>query len=145
MISRPSSPICAAGVGRTKLSPTRSGPEGSSRNDFASGRSGSHPPPLKLRRASRSFSGGGAPKPWRRRAGGGPLDAWKKGKATEFRELYAFDPTTETVERLADAPTALYASHLAYDRKRELFFTVAVFDKGEQPSGMFAYDPSKDA
>jgi hypothetical protein len=46
-------PICAAGVGRTKLSPTRSGPEGSSRNDFASGRSGSHPPSLKLRRASR--------------------------------------------------------------------------------------------
>ena len=36
------SPICAAGVGRTELSPTRSDPEGSSRNDFAPGRSGSH-------------------------------------------------------------------------------------------------------
>src|SRR5262249_40870539 len=47
--------------------------------------------------------------------GGGPLDAWKKSKAAEFRELYAFDPKSETVRRLADCPTALYASHLAYD------------------------------
>jgi len=30
----PIPPICAAGVGRTALSPTRSGPEGSSRNEF---------------------------------------------------------------------------------------------------------------
>ena len=65
-------------------------------------------------------------------AGGGPLDGWKKGKAPEFRELYAFDPKTEEVRRLADAPTALYESHLAYDSKRGLFVTVAVFDKGEQ-------------
>src|SRR3546814_20404905 len=34
--------ICAAEVGRTQSSPTRSGPEGSSRNEFAAGRSGSH-------------------------------------------------------------------------------------------------------
>ena len=78
-------------------------------------------------------------------AGGGALDAWAKGEATEFRELYAFEPRSETVTRLADAPTALYSSHLAYDSKRDLFFVVAVFDKGEQRSGMFAYDPQADA
>jgi hypothetical protein len=78
-------------------------------------------------------------------AGGGALDAWTKGKAPEFRELYAFDPRTETVRRLADAPTALYASHLAYDSKRQLFVTVADFNKKEQPSGTFAYDPKLDA
>lgn len=77
--------------------------------------------------------------------GGGALDAWKQGKAPEFRELYAFDPETERVRRLANCPTAFYATHLAYDRKRDLFFAVAVFDKGEQPSGMFAYDPKEDA
>ncbi|MDB5337445.1 MAG: hypothetical protein JWN70_3064 [Planctomycetaceae bacterium] len=75
-------------------------------------------------------------------AGGGALDAWTKGPAPEFREIYAFDPVTESVTRLADAPTALYSSHLAYDSKRDLFFAVAVFNKGEQPSGMFAYDPA---
>jgi hypothetical protein len=78
-------------------------------------------------------------------AGGGVLDAWTKGKAPEFRELYAFDPRTETIKRLADAPTALYASHLAYDSKRQLFVVVADFNKKEQPSGVFAYDPNKDA
>jgi hypothetical protein len=78
-------------------------------------------------------------------AGGGPLDAWKKGKATEFRELYAFDPKSEEVRRLADCPTAFYATHLAYDAKHRLFFAVVVFNGGEQPSGMFAYDPQKDA
>jgi hypothetical protein len=85
--------------------------------------------------------------PSRRRmliAGGGALDAWKKGKASEFRELFAFDPKTETLRRLADAPTALYASHLAYDPEHEVFVTVAVFQDKEQPSGMFAYDPKKD-
>jgi hypothetical protein len=76
--------------------------------------------------------------------GGGALDAWMKGKAPEFRELYAFDPRTETIRRLADAPTALYASHLALDSRRQLFFAVADFNKREQPSGMFAYDPKGD-
>jgi hypothetical protein len=78
-------------------------------------------------------------------AGGGRLDAWTKGKAPEFHELYAFDPKTEKVTRLADAPTTLYSSHLAYDRKRQVFLAVAVFNKGEQRSGMFCYDPNKDA
>ena len=35
--------------------------------------------------------------------------------------------------------------HLAYDSKRDFFFAIAVFNKGEQPSGMFVYDPKKDA
>src|SRR5262249_41312469 len=78
-------------------------------------------------------------------AGAGALDAWKKGKAPEFRELYAFDPKTEEVKRLADAPTAMYESHLAYDSKHDLFVMVAVFKDKEQPSGMFCYDPRKDA
>jgi len=75
--------------------------------------------------------------------GGGRLDGWTKGKALDFRELYAFDPKTEAVHRLADGPTAFYSSHLAYDRKHDVFIAVAVFNKGEQRSGMFAYDPGK--
>jgi hypothetical protein len=77
--------------------------------------------------------------------GGGRLDGWQKGKALEFRELYAFDPRVETVERLADGPTAFYEAQLAYDPRREVFVTVAVFNKKEQPSGMFVYDSKKDA
>lgn len=77
--------------------------------------------------------------------GGGPLDSWQKGKADLFRELYAFDPKTEEVKRLADGPTVFYSSHLAYDAKNELFIAVAVFNKGEQPSGIFAYDAKKNA
>jgi hypothetical protein len=49
------------------------------------------------------------------------------------------------VYKLAAAPTAFYEAHLAYDQKNKVFVTVAVFDKKEQPSGMFAYDPQKDA
>jgi hypothetical protein len=75
--------------------------------------------------------------------GGGRLDGWQKGEAPEFRELHAFDPRTETIERLADGPTALYEAQLAYDSKRGVFLTVAVFNKKEQPSGMWSYDPKK--
>jgi hypothetical protein len=75
--------------------------------------------------------------------GGGRLDGWMKGKALEFRELYAFDPRKEEIQRLADCPTALYAAHLAYDSKHRVFLAVAVFNKGEQPSGVFCYDPNK--
>lgn len=77
--------------------------------------------------------------------GGGRLDAWQKGEAMEFRELYGFDPKAETIERLADGPTAFYESQLAYDSKREVFVTVATFNKKEQPSGMWSYDPKKNA
>ena len=45
--------------------------------------------------------------------------------------------------KLADCPTALYACHLAYDAKHEMFVTVAVFKDKEQPSGMYAYDPKR--
>jgi hypothetical protein len=77
--------------------------------------------------------------------GGGRLDAWTKGKASDFRELYAFDPRTETVHKLAEAPTAFYEAHLAYDSKRELFIAATSFDKGEQQSGVWCYNPKKDA
>jgi hypothetical protein len=35
-------------------------------------------------------------------------------------------------------------THLAYDSKRQLFAASVVFGKGEQPSGMFCYDPNRD-
>jgi hypothetical protein len=76
--------------------------------------------------------------------GGGRLDAWQEGEAKEFREVYGFEPKAETVERLADAPTALYSAHLAFNANQKVFLTAAVFDKHEQPSGMFAYDPATD-
>ena len=105
-------------------------------------RKAKHSPPPRTRWAERSST-------TRRRSGccwsaAGGSTPGRRAKAPEFRELYAFDPKAETVERLADGPTALYSSHLAYDSKRKLFFAVAVFNKKEQPSGMFAYDPQKD-
>jgi hypothetical protein len=75
--------------------------------------------------------------------GGGPLDRWTKPEATEFRELFAFDPKSEEVHKLADCPTALYEAHLAYDSRRDLFITATRFVKNEQPSGVFAYNPRK--
>ena len=68
----------------------------------------------------------------------------KKAEAPEFREMYAFDPRPQPVTRRADAPTALYESQLAFDSRRKVFVTVAVFNKNEHPSGMFAYDPARD-
>ena len=49
------------------------------------------------------------------------------------------------MERLADAPTAFYATHLSHDSKRDLFFAAAVFDGKEQPSGMFRFQPKTNA
>ena len=49
LITPPDLAIWHAGVGRTWSSPTRSDPEGSSRNDFAAGRSGSHHAPGRAR------------------------------------------------------------------------------------------------
>jgi hypothetical protein len=74
-----------------------------------------------------------------------PTGRLAEREGTEFRELYAFDPRTEKVQKLAAGPTAFYESHLAYDRKRALFVAVAVFAKKEQPSGKFCYDPNKNA
>ena len=72
----------------------------------------------------------------------GPLN---EAKSPTFRELYAFDPKTEEVRKLADCPVGLYAGHLAFDAKNGLFVMASAFAKGNQPSGMFAYDPKKDA
>jgi len=79
-------------------------------------------------------------------AGGGDYDKWQT-KSGGFNAVYAFDPKTEKVSRLADCPTAMCRAGLSHDTKRDLFFVVAVF-KGEgieQPSGLFVYDPAKDA
>ncbi|MEX0701366.1 MAG: hypothetical protein WD069_04660 [Planctomycetales bacterium] len=79
-------------------------------------------------------------------AGGGNYDKWQT-KAGGFNTLYAFDPRTEEVTRLADCPTALCRGALAYDGRRDLFFTAVALrgENVEQPSGMFAYDPQQDA
>ncbi len=79
-------------------------------------------------------------------AGGGYYDKWQT-KAGGFNTLYAFDPATEKIARLADCPTALCRGALAHDTRRDLFLTaVMLTGKGvEQPSGVFAYDPAKDA
>jgi hypothetical protein len=79
-------------------------------------------------------------------AGGGQYDRWHT-KAGGFNTVYAFDPRTEAVTRLADCPTALCRAAPVHDTKRDLFVAVAVLvgDKVEQPAGMFCYDPAKDA
>jgi hypothetical protein len=79
-------------------------------------------------------------------AGGGYYDKWQT-KAGGFNRLYAFDPATERITRLADCPTALCRGALAHDTRRDLFIVaVALKGKGvEQPSGLFAYDPKKDS
>jgi hypothetical protein len=79
-------------------------------------------------------------------AGGGVYDKWQT-RAGGFNTLYAFDPVTEQVTRLADCPTALCRAGLAHDTRRDLFIAaVNLKGKGvEQPSGVFAYDPRADA
>jgi hypothetical protein len=79
-------------------------------------------------------------------AGGGNYDKWQT-KAGGFNTLYAFDPATEKLTRLADCPTALCRGALARDTRRDLFFTYAYLGgKGvEQPSGLFVYDPKRDS
>jgi hypothetical protein len=79
-------------------------------------------------------------------AGGGVYNKWQT-RAGGFNSLYAFDPVTEKITRLADCPTALCRAALAHDTRRDLFF-VAVSLKGkdvEQPAGIFAYDPKANA
>lgn len=78
--------------------------------------------------------------------GGGSYDRWHT-KAGGFNTVYAFDPKTEAVTRLADCPTALCRAGMAHDLKRDLWLAVAVLkgEKVEQPSGMFCWDPVKDA
>src|SRR5687767_8585181 len=52
--------IWPAGVGRTGLSPTWSGPEGSSHNDSVPGRSGSHRVSCRVQRSTRASERGTA-------------------------------------------------------------------------------------
>ena len=66
------------------------------------------------------------------------------GGGAEVHEHVADLTLISEVRRLADCPTAFYATHLAYDSKRHLFVAAVDFNKKEQPSGMFCYDPSKD-
>jgi hypothetical protein len=78
-------------------------------------------------------------------AGGGQYDKWQT-KAGGFSTLYALDPSSETITRLADCPTALCRAGLAHDTRHDRFIAaVTLQGKGvEQPSGMFAYDPARD-
>jgi len=79
-------------------------------------------------------------------AGGGNYNKWQT-RAGGFNTLYAFDPASEKVTRLADCPTAMCRAALAHDTRHDLFI-LAVSLQGkdiEQPTGMFAYNPKKDA
>lgn len=69
----------------------------------------------------------------------------KQGKRGYGHErLYAFDPRTEKLTRLADCPTALNRAHLAHDTKRDLFlYAVNMREGSENPSGMFCYNPKR--
>jgi hypothetical protein len=68
-------------------------------------------------------------------------------KSAGFNKLYSFDPVTEKLGNLADCPAPQCRGALAYDSKRDLFFSAVNFDSksGAQPSGLFCYDPKKDA
>lgn len=79
-------------------------------------------------------------------AGGGAYGKWQT-KAGGFNTLYAFDTVTEKITRLADCPTALCRAGMAHDTRRDLFFMAATLkgDGVQQPSGLFAYDPTTDA
>ena len=78
-------------------------------------------------------------------AGGGQYDKWQT-RAGGFNALYALDPSTETITRLADCPTALCRAALAHNTRYDRFIVaVTLRGKGvEQPSGMFSYDPVTD-
>jgi hypothetical protein len=77
--------------------------------------------------------------------GGGRLEGpYNQAKSDELRKLFSFDPKTETVTRLADCPTPIYEGHLAFNSKHDMFFTAAAYNRKDQPSGIFAYDPKAD-
>jgi len=59
-----------------------------------------------------------------------PSDKWQT-KAGGFNTLYAFDPKSEKVSRLADCPTAMCRAGLSHDTKRDLFFAWNVNFGGE--------------
>jgi hypothetical protein len=71
------------------------------------------------------------------------LDANEKG--THASSLFAFDPQTETIAKLADAPAPLYMAHMAHDAKRDIFITAPFKNSGEPSAGVLVYDPNADA
>jgi hypothetical protein len=78
--------------------------------------------------------------------GGGSYDRMDN-KEAGFNAVYAFDPGTEELARLGDSPIPHCRGALAYDSKRDLFFSVVNFESksGAQPAGVFRYDPKSDA
>jgi hypothetical protein len=70
----------------------------------------------------------------------------RKTKDAACDKIYAFDPKTEEITRLADCPTALNAASLAYDSKHDVFVTAVTihFPADGLPSGTFLYDPRRD-
>jgi hypothetical protein len=72
-------------------------------------------------------------------------------KDTCCQKMYAFDPKTEAVAALADCPTPQWFAPPSYDSKRDIMVVANVMkdwgkDKPKQyPSGVFSYDPKKDA
>lgn len=65
------------------------------------------------------------------------------------QKMYAFDPRTEKVTRLADCPTPQWFAPPSYDSKRDVFIVANVMKdwgkKKQYPSGVFCYDPKKNA
>ncbi len=70
----------------------------------------------------------------------------RKKKDASCDKMYALDPTTESITRLADCPTALNETSLAYDSKHDVFVIAVTihFPADGLPSGTFVYDPQRD-
>ncbi len=70
----------------------------------------------------------------------------RKQRDPSCDKLYALDPASETITRLADCPTALCAASLAYDPRHDVFVTAVTihFPEDGLPSGTFLYDPKQD-
>lgn len=78
---------------------------------------------------------------------GGGMYGKMDDKGGGFNCVYAFDPIAEKITKLNDSPVPHCRGALAYDGKRDCFFSVANFDStsGTQAGGMFRYDPKLDA
>lgn len=74
--------------------------------------------------------------------GGGPCNGDKKSPL--WRNMYAFDPKTEIVTKLANCPSRLCSAPLAYDSKHDVFLMAFAAEGSDEPSGVFCYDPRKD-
>lgn len=72
----------------------------------------------------------------------------KLNPPNDLEDGMGYCPDTKSkISKLADCPAPLCRAALAYDLKRDLFFTVINFESksGAQPAGVFSYDPKKDA